>query len=91
MTDSRIKETAKILVEYCNDVKKGDKVVIDSAIDAAPLIKEIYTLCVQKGAYPRVNVGIPGLNKIFFDNASEEQLNHFPELSRALIRHNTVG
>tara|TARA_Y100000034_G_C6885533_1_gene406563 strand:- start:860 stop:1948 length:1089 start_codon:yes stop_codon:yes gene_type:complete len=87
MVDERIKKVAKILVEYSNEVKKGDKVVIDSSVDATPLIKEIYRLCIQKGAYPRVNIGIPGLAKIYYDNASKEQLNHFPELAKLEAEH----
>ena len=81
MPDQRIKEVAKILVEYSNEVKRGDKVVIEASSEATPLVKEIYRLCVQKGAYPRVNVGTPGLTKIYYDNASKEQLEHFPEIA----------
>jgi aminopeptidase len=79
--DPRIKETAKILVEYSNKIKKGDLVIINGGIEAQNLIKEVYKLCVQRGAYPRLNIGLPGLNKIYFDNASQEQLEHFPTLS----------
>ena len=82
MTDPRIKEVAKILVEYSTKVKKDDKVIIDGGIEAQELIKEIYKLCIQKGAYPRAEVGIPGLANIYYKNASEEQLNHFPELAK---------
>jgi|SRR3989344_3058753 len=81
MTDSRIEKTAKILVEYSNNVKKGDRVVINAGIEAAPLVKEIYKLCIQKGAYPKVNIGIPGLSEIYYKYASEDQLSHFPELA----------
>lgn len=81
MADPRIIETAKILVEYCNNVKKGDKVIIDSSVTASPLVREVYKLCIQKGAYPRVNIGLSGLTKIYYDYASKEQLEHFPELT----------
>ena len=79
--DPRIKETAKILVEYSNKIKKGDFVIIKGGVEAQNLIKEVYKLCVQQGAYPRLNIGLPGLGKIYFDNASQEQLEHFPTLS----------
>ncbi|MBI2507994.1 aminopeptidase [Candidatus Woesearchaeota archaeon] len=81
MPDPRIKEVAKILVEYSNEVKMGDKVIIDAPYEAAPLVKEIYRLCIQKGAYPRVNMGVQGLTKVYYDHASKEQLEHFPELA----------
>jgi aminopeptidase len=90
MADPRIKEVAKILVNYSNEIKKDDKVVIDASIEAAPLVKEIYKLCIQKGAYPRVNIGIPGLTKIYYDNASQEQLDHFPELAMQEAKYSDV-
>lgn len=82
MIDPRIKETARILVEYSTKVKKDDKVSINASIGATPLVKEIYRLCIQKGAYPRVDFTTSGFAKIYYDNASEEQLNHFPELAK---------
>ncbi|MBS3151437.1 aminopeptidase [Candidatus Woesearchaeota archaeon] len=87
MTDPRIKEVARILVEYSNEIKKNDKVVIEASPEAAPLVKEIYKICIQKGAYPRVNMGVPGLTKIYYDHASKEQLDHFPELTMHEIEH----
>jgi len=44
MVDPRIKEVAKILVEYSTKIKKGDKVILDAGIDASPLVREIYRL-----------------------------------------------
>lgn len=90
MTDHRIIETAKILVEYCNNVKRGDKVIIDSSSTATPLIKEIYKLCIQKGAFPRVNIGLPGLTKVYYDYASQEQLEHFPELAMQEAKYGDI-
>jgi len=90
MTDPRIKEVAKILVEYSNEVKKNDKVIIDAGVDAAPLVREVYKLCLQKGAYPRVDIGISGLSKIYFDNASQEQLEHFPEFAMQEVKYGDV-
>src|SRR3989344_2111570 len=90
MQDSRIKETARILVDYSNEVKKGDKVIIDASYEAAPLVREIYKLCIQKGAYPKVNIGIPGLTKIYYDHASKEQLDHFPEFALQEAKYGNV-
>lgn len=81
MPDPRIKEVAKILVEYSTQVKKGDKVIIDTAVDAEPLVEEVYRLCIKKGAHTKINVGLSNTAKIYYDNASEDQLKHFPELA----------
>ena len=90
MVDQRIKEVAKILVEYSTKIKKGDKVILDAGIDASPLVREIYRLCLKKGAYVKVNIGLPGMAKIYYDNASEEQLNHFPEMSMYEAKYGDV-
>lgn len=90
MTDLRIKEVAKILVEYSTKVKKNDKVMIDASIDAEQLVKEIYKLCLKKGAYVSVNVSYPNMTKIYYDNASDEQIKHFPELSMQRAKYGDV-
>src|SRR3989338_52463 len=81
MVDGRIKEAAKILVNHSVKIKKGEYVVVSGSAEAAPLIKEVYKLILQKGAYPNVKVGLPGLGYTYFKYASQEQLNKFPQIS----------
>ncbi len=82
MVDPRVKEAARILVEYSTKVKPGEIVQINlQAPEGAPLLKEIYKLVVQRGAYPVVHAGIPGLSYIYYKYASNKQLNKFPELA----------
>jgi len=87
--DPRIKKLAKVLVDYSIAVKcrgliipkKGDAVKISSSVLAKDLILEIYRLVLKKGMYPSVNVGLPGMSKIYYENASDEQLKHFPKMA----------
>ncbi len=55
MIDERVKKLAKIIVDYSIEVKKGEKVLIDTTIDdyslAYALIDEVY----RKGGMPFVN------------------------------------
>lgn len=81
MTDIRIKKVAEILVEHSTKVKKGDKVIISATDNAKPLIKEVYKLCIKKGAYVTVKVSIHGLSYIFYKNAKKHQLEHYPKIS----------
>ena len=90
MTDQRLEKTAKILVEYSTEVKKGDKVIIDAGVQALPLVKEIYKLCIQKGAYVKLNLGASGFTEIFYKYASPEQLEHFPEMAMNEAKHGDV-
>lgn len=80
MVDPRIKEIARILVDYSTEVKKGENVIISGSTEAEPLIKELYKLVIKKGAYPSVKVGLPGMNYIYYKNASKEQLKKFPQI-----------
>lgn len=90
MTDARIKEAAKILVDYSTRVKEGEKVIITGSTEAAPLIKEIYKLVIQRGAYPSLRIGLEGLNYIYYKNASETQLKNFPQISFDEIKKSQV-
>jgi len=92
--DPRIKKLAKVLVDYsiavkCRDLiipKKGDIIKINSTVLAKDLILEIYKLIIKKGMYPIVDVGLPGMSKIYFENASDGQLRHFPELTMYMTK-----
>lgn len=81
MVDERIKKFAKILVEHSTKVKKGDKVIISSEPGAAVLVREVYKLCIQKGAIASVKISLPGTGYTYFKYASKEQLEHFPKLA----------
>lgn len=81
MVEEKIIKLAKILVEHSTKVKKGDRVVINGDVIAAPLIKEVYLLCLKKGAFPTVHTSLPGMTNLYYSNASAEQLNKFPEVA----------
>ena len=81
MADPRIKKLAEILVNYSVKIKKGDVVGISSGIEASPLIKEIYSLVLKKGAYPNVKIGLNGLAYQYYKHASKEQLKKKPKIA----------
>ena len=86
MVDKRVLKAAKLLVEHSTKVKKGDKVRITGYVDAAPLIKEVYRLCIQKGAIVKVNTLLPELTHIFFSEAKKHQLEYYPKLREQEIK-----
>ena len=81
MKDPRVKELAEILVNYSTAVKEGDVVLISAAgFQCLPLVKEIYALCLQNGAkYVTWEFSNADMAKVFYDNASEDQLKFFPQ------------
>jgi aminopeptidase len=65
---------AKVVVEYCTDVKKDDLVFIRAEAQAQPLIKAVYEEVLKKGAYPLLRISIDGISESYFKYASDEQL-----------------
>lgn len=81
MKDPRIARFAEILVDYSTRVKKGDVVLINAAgLEAAPLVQELYSLCLKRGAkYVEYNFSMPEIDRNFYNLANRQQLAHFPQ------------
>lgn len=81
MKDPRITQFAEILVDYSTQVKKGDVVLINAAgLEAAPLVKELYALCLKRGAkYVEYTFSVPEIDRKFYNQATKQQLEHFPQ------------
>ena len=81
MKDSRVAEMAKVLVDYSTRIKKGDRVLITATgFESAPLVKELYALCLQRGAdYVEYSFSDPEIDRQFYNLASKKQLEVFPQ------------
>ena len=81
MKDPRVRQMAEVLVNYSTRVKKGDVVLISaSGTEAIPLVKELYALCLAKGAaYVEYEFSVPEINRHFYTSARKEQLAYFPQ------------
>lgn len=92
MKDPRVRQMAEVLVNYSTQVKEGDVVLISSTgPESIPLIKEIYALCVQKGAkFVEYDISVPEINRHFYNNASSEQLDYFPQHKLDFLEQVTV-
>ncbi len=82
MNDPRIEKIADILVNYSLGLNPGDRVLIQGSTAAAPLIRAIFRHALRVGARPTTYVILPGLEKIFYDEADEDQLRWIPDLVR---------
>jgi len=87
MIDPRVKKLAELLVDYSVFVKKGENVAISGSSTESSLIKEIYRLVIKRGAYPYVDIGLPGMSYIYYKHASIEQLKKFPKIRDYVIRN----
>ncbi len=79
MSDQRVEQLAKVLVNYSVKVRPEDKVLIQGETLAEPLIKAIHTQVLQAGALPLTIMSPDGLNELTFKYASSAQLAHIPE------------
>jgi len=88
--DPRIEQLADILVNYSTRVKPGDHVLIRSSPLARPLIEAVYRLVVRNGGYPTLQLGFSSLSRIFFEEASEAQLDYLNPIQRFSVEQSNV-
>jgi aminopeptidase len=79
MSDPRIHNLARLLVNYCVAVQPGDKIILNGAIVAFPLVRETYREIIRAGGHPLVMLQSEELEEIFLKEASEDQLQHISE------------
>jgi aminopeptidase len=82
MADPRHEKLAKVLVHYSLSIKPGDKLLIEGADIAAPLIREVYREAVRAGAHVTTDIALAGLREIELRESSDEQLTHVSELDK---------
>jgi len=92
MKDLRITGWAEVLVNYSTKVAKGDVVLISAGgLEALPLVKELYRLCLAKGAkYVEYEFAVAEINRHFYNSATREQLAYFPQHRLDFMKQVTV-
>ncbi|MCX5886292.1 MAG: aminopeptidase [Proteobacteria bacterium] len=92
MTDPRVSELARIIINYSTRVRKGDTVVISSSgTGAIPLVKELHKRSLEQGAqYVHYHISVPEIARDFFNIASPEQVSYFPQHELDLMKKATV-
>lgn len=82
MASDIIKKYANVLVNYSLGLKKGDRLLMVATYLAEELLKEVYAQALEAGAYPEFKIALNGTEKIFYDKASDSQLEYVSPLSR---------
>ena len=83
MTDSRVQNYAKILVEHSARVAPGDRILIEATTAAEPLVRELFIQILEKGGIPHPMVALPGMmpfsqDELYLTYASDTQLDFVP-------------
>jgi aminopeptidase len=75
VADPRVERLARVLVEYSTAVAPGDVVLIDSALDAAPLIHALYRRVLEAGGHPHIRTDpIDGESEALLSLGTDDQL-----------------
>ena len=82
MTDPRVEEYARLLVERCIDVQPGWQVLVLGTPEARPLVEEVVRLIARRGAYAltRLAWSLPTLESVWTRAAPEELLRELPTI-----------
>ena len=79
---------AKLIVNYCVDIKKDDKVLIWGMVDSIPLINEVYREVLKNtDGHPITRITIPGQEYIFFKEAKKHQLEFSNPFDMDMVRN----
>lgn len=85
MPDPRVVSVADILIHYSAQIQPGDLVAIKGSTETVPMIQAIYQKVLEAGGHPNVFTEIPGLQELFYEFASEEQLTFVSPIEQLVI------
>ena len=69
-----LKKYAQLLVNYCLEIKKGERLFVSTTTLAEPLVREVYREAIKKGAHVEIDMSFREKGRIFYNEASEDQL-----------------
>ena len=78
---------ADLLVNYSLNLKKGDKFLIRGTYLAEDLLNALYLAALNVGAHPELQISLNGTNRLFYENASDEQLKYISPLNKYMIEN----
>lgn len=74
MSDPRISKLAKVLVNYSLGLQPGEDFLINTGPLAQELTLAVYKEAILAGAHPLILTSTPGAQELFFNFASDEQI-----------------
>ena len=74
---------AALLCDYCLDVQPGQQVLMRSTTLAAPLLRSLHRMLLEREAWPLLRVELPGTEEDFYANARDAQLDGFGSVALA--------
>ncbi|HEY5981980.1 MAG TPA: aminopeptidase [Anaerolineales bacterium] len=83
MSDLRVHNYAKILVEHSTRVAPGDRILIEATTAAEPLVRELFVQILERGGIPHPILYVPGMmpfsqDDLYVTYANDSQLDFVP-------------
>ncbi len=91
MRDQRLDKLAKVIVNYSARVKQGDLVRLSGEPIATPLLEALYEQIIQAGAHVYVQCVPDSFAEMFFEHASDEQLQYVNPIAKYAIENIDVS
>ncbi len=77
---------ANLLVQYCVEIKPGDRLLIKSTTLAEPLVREVYRSAIRVGALVETELEFREKERILIEEGADSQLKHMSTLfSKAMF------
>jgi len=80
-----LKKYAELLVDYCLEIKAGEKCYVRSSMLAEPLVREVYNTIIKRGAHIETEFSFRGKSRMFLNHATQEQLEYQPTLFKTAM------
>jgi len=90
MFDDFAPKLAQVMAGYSTQIKEGDFVYITTSTLAAPLVEALYEAILDRGGNPSVHLRQPGLDELFYQKASDAQLEFVSPLGEVIMREADV-
>ncbi|NIS81297.1 MAG: aminopeptidase [Anaerolineales bacterium] len=95
MTDYRVENLARILVQYSTKIRPKDRVAILGQPAATPLIREVYREVLRAGGYPYVLLasvpthmpGLADLGYLLLSEGNDDQLQHVNPFTKMVMEN----
>lgn len=84
MSDRRVTQLAQVLVNYSLELRPGQQLVLQTHPLAESLALAVYAEAVRAGAHVLVLNSLPGSEPLFYQHASEAQLDYVSPVRRLL-------
>jgi aminopeptidase len=82
LADPRNKNFARILIDHSARIKPGDRVGITTTTAAEPLVRELFTLILERGAQPHILMDIQEQEALYIKHARAGQLDYISPFQR---------